>query len=135
MSNEAVARVFKRLADRLQEVVTDTSMMTITPEFSAHFLEVYIKKRFFSVPLRTFACVSLAPWSLTESESFTSPPLSLLSTLAGLRIFLVGCHSFPASLMATPPPLFHTSTLHNRVGTSNSAVLTDLPVVREQPCI
>ena len=25
-------------------VVTDTSMMTITPEFSAHFLEVYIKK-------------------------------------------------------------------------------------------
>ena len=44
MSNEAVARVFRRLADRLQGVVTDTSMMTITPEFSAHFLEVYIKK-------------------------------------------------------------------------------------------
>jgi hypothetical protein len=44
MSNEAVARVFKRLADRLQGVVTDTSMMTITPEFSAHFLEVYVKK-------------------------------------------------------------------------------------------
>ena len=44
MSNEAVARVFKRIADRLQGVVTDTSMMTITPEFSAHFLEVYIKK-------------------------------------------------------------------------------------------
>ena len=44
ISNEAVARVFKRLADRLQGVVTDTSMMTITPEFSAHFLEVFIKK-------------------------------------------------------------------------------------------
>ena len=44
ISNEAVARVFRRLADRLQAVVTDTSMMTITPEFSADFLEVYIKK-------------------------------------------------------------------------------------------
>jgi hypothetical protein len=39
ISNEAVARVFRRLADRLQAVVTDMSMMTITPEFSAHFLE------------------------------------------------------------------------------------------------
>ncbi len=27
----------------MQGVVTDTSMMTITPEFAAHFLEVYIK--------------------------------------------------------------------------------------------
>jgi hypothetical protein len=48
ISNEALARVFRRLADRLQGVVTDTSMMTITreftPEFAAHFLEVYIKK-------------------------------------------------------------------------------------------
>ena len=44
ISNEAVARVFRRLADRLQAVITDTSMMTITPEFSAHFLEAYIKK-------------------------------------------------------------------------------------------
>jgi hypothetical protein len=44
VSNEAVARVFKRLADRLQGAVTDTSMMIITPEFSAHFLEVYVKK-------------------------------------------------------------------------------------------
>ncbi len=32
ISNEAVARVFKRLADRLQGVVTNTFMMTITPE-------------------------------------------------------------------------------------------------------
>ena len=44
VSNEAVARVFKRLADRLQGVVADTSMVTITPEYAAHFLEVYVKK-------------------------------------------------------------------------------------------
>ena len=43
-SNEAVARVFKRLADRLQGVVADTSMVTITPEYAAHFLEVCVKK-------------------------------------------------------------------------------------------
>ena len=30
LSNEAVARVFKRLADRLQGVVSDTSTITIT---------------------------------------------------------------------------------------------------------
>ena len=44
LSNEAVARVFKRLADRLQGVVSDTSTITITPEYTAHFLEVYVKK-------------------------------------------------------------------------------------------
>lgn len=44
ISNEALARIFRRLADRLQGVVTDTSMMTITPDFAAHFLEIYIKK-------------------------------------------------------------------------------------------
>ena len=44
MSNESVARVFRRLADRLQGVVADTSMMTISPEYAAHFLEVYVKK-------------------------------------------------------------------------------------------
>ena len=33
LSNEAVARVFKRLADRLQGVVSDTSTITITPEY------------------------------------------------------------------------------------------------------
>ena len=38
VSNEAVARVFKRLADRLQGVVSDTSTVTITPEYDAHFL-------------------------------------------------------------------------------------------------
>ena len=44
VSNEAVARVFKRLADRLQGVVSDTSSITITPEYAAHFLEVFVKK-------------------------------------------------------------------------------------------
>jgi hypothetical protein len=44
MSNEAVTRVFRRLADRLQGVVADTSMITISPEYAAHFLEVYVKK-------------------------------------------------------------------------------------------
>ena len=44
ISNEAVTRVFKRLADRLQSVVSDTSMLTITPEYAAHFMEVYVKK-------------------------------------------------------------------------------------------
>jgi hypothetical protein len=34
LSNEAVARVFKRLADRLQGVVSDTSTKTITPEYN-----------------------------------------------------------------------------------------------------
>ena len=44
MLNEAVKRDFRRLADRWQGVITDMSTMTIRPEFSAHFLEVYIKK-------------------------------------------------------------------------------------------
>jgi hypothetical protein len=38
VSNEAVAPVFKRLADRLQGVVSDTYTVTITPEYDAHFL-------------------------------------------------------------------------------------------------
>ena len=44
VSNEAIARIFKRLADRLLGVVSDTSTITITPEYAAHFLEVYVKK-------------------------------------------------------------------------------------------
>ena len=44
ISNEAVARVFSRLADRLQGVVADTSTMTISTDYSAHFMEVYVKK-------------------------------------------------------------------------------------------
>ena len=44
VSNETGARVFKRLADRLQGVVSDTSTKTITPEYAAHFLDVYVKK-------------------------------------------------------------------------------------------
>jgi hypothetical protein len=44
MSNQAAARVFRHLADRLQGVVADTSMLTISPKYAAHFLEVYVKK-------------------------------------------------------------------------------------------
>ena len=44
ISNEAVARVFRSLADRLQGVLADTSMMTILPDYTAHFLDVYVKK-------------------------------------------------------------------------------------------
>jgi hypothetical protein len=44
MSNEAVARVFSSLAYRLQGVVADTLMITILPEYAAHFVEVYVKK-------------------------------------------------------------------------------------------
>ena len=87
---------------------------------------------FFSVPLRTFAYASQAPWSPTESESFTSPPPFPPSMLARLRIFLVEYHYFHASLMAAPPPPFQTSTLRDRVGTSNSAVLTDLAMLLKQ---
>ncbi len=44
LSNKAVAGVFKLLADRHQGVVSDTSTVTITPEYAAHFLDVYVKK-------------------------------------------------------------------------------------------
>jgi hypothetical protein len=63
---------------------------------------------------------------LTESESFTSPLRLPLSLLDWLRTFLAGFHPFHASLMATPPPQFHTSTLRDRDWTSHSAVLTDM---------
>jgi hypothetical protein len=44
MSNEAVALVFRLLAQRLQKVVANTSMTTITHNYAAHFQEVYVKK-------------------------------------------------------------------------------------------
>ena len=44
LSSEALARGFKRLADRVQGVVSDTSMITISLDFSAHFLHVYVKQ-------------------------------------------------------------------------------------------
>ncbi len=52
-----------------------------------------------------------------------NPLLSLLCMLAGQRTSLDGCHSFLASLMATPPLPFLTSTLHDRSRPSNSGVL------------
>ncbi len=62
-------------------------------------------------------------------ESFTSSPQFLPSTLDWLRTFLAGFHSFHASLMAIPPPQFHSSTLLDRDGTSHSAVLTDIMIM------
>jgi hypothetical protein len=72
ISNEAVARVFKRLADRPQGVVSDTSTVTITPEHAAHFLELYVKKtdgakltgdriRFLMMSLPLAVCDRIAP--------------------------------------------------------------------------
>ena len=67
MSNEAMARVFWRLANRLQGVVADTSMMTISPEYAAHFLEVYVTKftgdrvRFLMLTLPFVVCNLIAP--------------------------------------------------------------------------
>ena len=34
--------VWKRLADRLATVVADTSMITLSPEYAAHFHDIYI---------------------------------------------------------------------------------------------
>ena len=34
--------VWKRLADRFATVVTDTSMITLSPEYAAHFHDIYI---------------------------------------------------------------------------------------------
>ena len=45
VSKEAVARVFRRLADRLQGLVSDTSMKTISTDYAAHLLEVYVRRR------------------------------------------------------------------------------------------
>jgi hypothetical protein len=42
LSNEAVARVFKRLANRPQDVVSGVlSTFTISPEYAAHFPEIF----------------------------------------------------------------------------------------------
>jgi hypothetical protein len=34
--------VWKRLADRFATVVSDTSMITLSPEYAAHFHDIYI---------------------------------------------------------------------------------------------
>jgi hypothetical protein len=72
--------------------------------------------------LRIFAWEPLAHWSQTESGSCTNPCLSLHSMLEGLKTSLEGCHSFCASLMATPPLPLHTSTQLGRSKPLNSAV-------------
>jgi hypothetical protein len=53
-----------------------------------------------------------------------NPLLSQLSTLAGQRTFLGGCHSFRAFFMATPPLPFHISTLLDRSRPLHSGVPT-----------
>ena len=60
LSNEAVTLAFKRLADRLQGVVSDTSTITITPEYAAHFLDVYVKKTELS-PFQTERAITCTP--------------------------------------------------------------------------
>ncbi len=69
---------------------------------------------------RIFSCEPLARWCQTELGSCMNPHLSLLCMLAGWRTSLGRCHSFHASLMATPPLPFNTSTLHDRSRPSNS---------------
>jgi hypothetical protein len=120
-------------------------MARISRYFSIHIIYNYnnspddISPWFFSAPLRTFAWFFFSAFEdlrlrftgTLESSRIRklyepSPVPTLYVGTAGLRTFLVGFHSFPASLMATPPSPFQTSLLHDRVGTSNSAVLTDL---------
>ena len=44
LSKASMEAVWQRLADRLQTVVADTSMHTLTPEYAAHFHDIYVKK-------------------------------------------------------------------------------------------
>ena len=86
--------------------------------------KTFLSTWFSSAPLRIFACEPLARWSQTELGRCMNPLLSLLCTLAGQRTSSGGCHSFRASLMATPPLPFRTSTLHDRSRPLNLGVLT-----------
>jgi hypothetical protein len=52
-------------------------------------------------------------------------PSQVPTVYVGL-VELAGFHSFHASLMATPPPQFHTCTLRDRDWTLHSAVLADM---------
>ena len=45
LSNASMEALWQRLADRLQTVVTDTSMLTLSPEYAAHFHDIYVKKK------------------------------------------------------------------------------------------
>ena len=45
LSKSSIEAVWQRLADRLQTVVADTSMLTLTPEYAAHFHDIYVKQK------------------------------------------------------------------------------------------
>jgi hypothetical protein len=45
LSKASMEAPWQRLADRLQTIVTDTSMLTLTPEYAAHFHDIYVKKK------------------------------------------------------------------------------------------
>ena len=45
LSRASMEAIWQRLADRLQTVVADTSMLTLTPEYAAHFHDIYVKKK------------------------------------------------------------------------------------------
>ena len=42
LTNARLEAVWKRLSDRFATVVADTSMITMTPEYAAHFHDIYI---------------------------------------------------------------------------------------------
>ena len=42
LTNARLEAVWKRLADRFATVVADTSMITLSPEYAAHFHDIYI---------------------------------------------------------------------------------------------
>ena len=45
LSRASLEAIWQLLADRLQTIVADTSMLTLTPEYAAHFHDIYVKKK------------------------------------------------------------------------------------------
>ncbi len=107
MSNVSVARVFRRLADRLQGVVADTSMI-------AHFLEVYVKKtpnakftgdrvRFLMLTLPFLVKDLIAP----EMTSYSLYIASIYIDLHGIYQVYELNKKISAASRASTPPLFN----------------------------
>jgi hypothetical protein len=42
VATERIKNIWKRLADRFATVVADTSMITLSPAYAAHFHDIYI---------------------------------------------------------------------------------------------
>ena len=42
ITNAGLEKVWKRLADRLSAIMADTSMLTLSTEYAAHFYDMYI---------------------------------------------------------------------------------------------